>query len=69
MRSILLTISTLLLVEAILATPIAVIMGIYDWAVLDMEFKVALWGAIKLWIGLLCVGLGVGFSMYMYAKH
>lgn len=38
----------------LLATPVSIFYGIYEWVSVGLEFKVALWEAIKLWALLLC---------------
>ena len=35
------------------STPVAIVYGVYSWAVDDVIFKVALWEAVKLWMWML----------------
>jgi len=49
------------------APVIAVGFGLYDW-VNDMEFKLAVWGAFKLWLIMLAVGLAVGFPCAIFGS-
>lgn len=52
---------------AALATPIAIGIGIYEWAVVDALFKEALWIGFKNWIIMLVVGIGIGVPMFLYS--
>ena len=52
MKDLSLCVGGILLLVAALATPLSVIYGIYDWAVIDLQFKVALWAACKSWISM-----------------
>ena len=58
----------LLLAGAVLATPIAVGYGIYDWAANDVLFKHALWSGFKLWVAMIGLGIFVGTPLYVSAK-
>ena len=40
-------------VIAALSIPLAICFGVYEWAVIDVEFKVALWGTVKAWLSAL----------------
>jgi hypothetical protein len=53
---------------AALATPIAIGIGLYDWVVIDVEFKVALWSGFKSWLYILFGGLFIGGIASSYAR-
>ena len=56
MKAILLGLGMILVIIAALALPFATVVGIYEWAVVDVEFKLALWKAVKVWATMmLCV--------------
>jgi len=38
------------IIIAALATPVAIVYGIYLWAVADVLFKIALWGGAVVWM-------------------
>lgn len=50
MKLISLIIGVILIVIATLATPCAIIYGIYQWGALDMPIQHAAWEAAKYWI-------------------
>lgn len=60
-------IAYLFLGMAALATPLAIAIGLYDWAVADIEFKVALWSGFKSWAAMFFGGLIVGLTAYYSA--
>lgn len=64
----LMLISWLFALMAALATPIAIVTGVYDWAVVDMEFKHALWEAVKTWITLLFLGVA-GWLFFWFCSE
>jgi len=51
----------------VLASPIAIGMALYDWAIVDAELKYALWHGFKVWIGMLFC-LAPGFALMSIAK-
>jgi len=54
-----------LLVLAALATPVSVVYGIYEWAVIDLEFKVALWEMAKMWISMIAMLVPGGILFFL----
>jgi len=40
---------------AALATPVSVVYGIYEWVVIDVQFKYALWEACKMWLSMIAM--------------
>ena len=69
MKTVLMIIAIVFLLMAGLATPIAIGLGIYDWAISDMEFKLALWEGFKSWVIMIALGLGVGFPCYIASQR
>jgi len=51
-------------IVAVLATPIAIGFGLYEWVGNDVEFKFALWYGFKIWLTLLIGGAVAGFIFY-----
>jgi hypothetical protein len=68
MKYVLMVITVLFLGMAALATPIAIGLGLYDWAGNDMEFKYALWEGFKSWAIMLVVGVCVGLPCHVAAS-
>lgn len=67
MKALIAMVGFVLLVISALATPIAVIYGVYEWVGNDTEFKYALWEGVKLWV-IMLLGLVVGYPMVMLSK-
>ena len=57
MKLILFVISVVCIFVMATSVPVSVGFGLYDWAVVDVQFKVAAWDAFKLWLKMMCVGL------------
>ena len=53
---------------AALATPIAIVYGVYQWVIIDIEFKLALWAGLKTWVAMLLL-LIPGFIFYALSEH
>lgn len=53
MKPILFVIGMIFLGLGALATPIAIIYGLHEWVVVDVQFKFALWEACKVWMSML----------------
>ena len=68
MKTLISIIAVVFILMAALATPIAIGSGIYEWAVVNVEFKVALWEGFKMWIKMIVIGLVVGLPAYSYIK-
>lgn len=68
MKNLLLWLSIGLLCLAALSTPVAIGVGIYDWAIDNQESKLSLWNAFLLWIKMLATGVVVGFPLYLIAN-
>lgn len=68
MKTIALIIGTIFIAMAALATPVAIGLGLYDWAGNDMAFKHAAWEGFKSWICMLGLGLLVGLPCYELSK-
>ncbi len=56
-----------LIIIAGLATPVAVVHGVYEWVVNDAEFKFALWEGVKLWLVMLSC-LIVGYPLFLISQ-
>ena len=67
MKSLFFVVGIFLMGMAALATPISVVYGIYEWAVVDTQFKVALWEAAKTWVSMLVL-LIPGFILFSLGK-
>ncbi len=67
MKTVLFILGFVFIALAALATPIAIGLGIYDWAVGGMEFKLALWEGFKSWVLMIVIGLGVGLTSFLVA--
>lgn len=52
-----------LLFIAGLAIPLSVVYGLYQWSVEDLEFKIALWSAAKVWC-LAMIGIVPGIALF-----
>ena len=60
MKTVFCVVGIICIVIAALATPVSVVLGVYEWVGNDVEFKFALWYGIKVWIGmLLCIIPGI----------
>ena len=66
MKAIILILACVFALIGALATPIAIGLGVYEWAASDVEFKFALWYAVKAWATMLLIGFGVGIPMYAW---
>ena len=66
MKTVTLILACVFLMMAVLATPIAIGLGLYDWAGNDMEFKYALWEGFKSWAIMIGLGLFVGLPCLNY---
>ena len=64
MKTTLLVIGIIFMLMAVLATPIAIGLGLYDWVAGGLEFKYAVWEAFKSWALMLVVGMPVGYTCY-----
>lgn len=53
----------LAIIAGFMATPLAIMYGVYTWAVVDVAFKVALWTTVKAWVVLLS-GLFIGWGLF-----
>ena len=60
MKTALLIVGVLFLIGAALATPAAIVYGVYSWATQGVEFASALWIGVKLWVTMLGLGFVVG---------
>ena len=60
MKFTLLIIGFLFLLGGALATPIAFVLGVYEWTAGGMEFKFALWEAVKLWLIMVLLAIFIG---------
>ena len=69
MKTLLLFVGFALLVMAALSTPVAIGLGLYDWVVNDMEFKIALWEGFKSWVLIMGVGLVGGVPCYIISQR
>jgi hypothetical protein len=65
MKTTLMILGGLFLFMAALATPVSIGVGIYDWVIVDLEFKFALWEGFKLWMKMLGFGLVIGYPLYI----
>lgn len=61
-------IAVVFLLMAALATPVAIGVGLYDWVVNDVEFKIALWEGFKMWATMIVAGLLVGLPLHISAN-
>lgn len=66
-KFILVCVGLVLIVVAGLATPIAAVYGLHEWAVVDVQLKVALWEAAKVWISMLCCAIPGGVLIFIGA--
>lgn len=66
MKLILIILAGICALCAALATPAAIIFGIYEWAAADVAFKVALWSAAKVWLSMLAMIIPGGI-LYLLA--
>lgn len=53
MKAIFMILGVVCFILAAAATPIGIGYGVYQWAVEDIEFKIALWAGVKTWITML----------------
>ena len=68
MKSLLFWVGGLFIIIAAAATPLSIILGVYDWVGNDVEFKNALWFGIKCWASMLSIGLVVGVPCFIIGK-
>lgn len=68
MKLVFLLVAVACLVLAALATPIAIVFGIYDWAANDVELKAALWFGAKIWISLIALVIP-GIAFYYFGNR
>ena len=69
MKTLFSIVALIFIAMAALATPVAIGFGIYDWVIVDMEFKFALWYGFKMWISMIAAGLVVGVPSYIYSNN
>lgn len=62
------TIAILLILMGVLATPIAIGVGLYDWAANDVLFKHAAWEGFKMWVFMILTGFVLGIPMFAVTK-
>jgi len=67
MKTAMSVIGMILILIAGLATPVAVVHGVYEWVGNDVEFKFALWEGVKLWLIMLS-GLIIGYPMFLISQ-
>lgn len=65
MKITLLLIGTLFMIMAALATPAGIGIAIYQWAFAEVGIAFALWAGFKTWIGMLALGMVVGYPCYI----
>ena len=68
MKKLTLIIGAFSLVLLFLSTPIAIGLGLYDWAVNDVEGKFALWEGFKSWLIMVFLGLSIEITAYYYSE-
>jgi hypothetical protein len=64
---ILLFVSCIFFIISALATPVAIIYGISEWAGNDVAFKAALWSSCKLWVLMVLMAVP-GLILHVFSK-
>ena len=54
-----------LCIIAALATPIAIVYGLHEWVIVDVQFKYALWEACKIWLSMLAMVIPGGLLVVL----
>ena len=66
MKNVSLLLSFIFIFIAGISTPFSVGLGLYEWAVNDVELKIAAWNGFKCWASMLSGGLIFGLPLYFY---